>query len=182
MPIQSQPSPDPAVLRLQHDLNRLGRFYPFLPRLDPSGQYDPATQRAVMRFQQELYPPVTGIADPGTLAAVRQALLDLDSIDPNPRVLRGFPAAGNALPDTLHGYMKVPQAMFQALLPLMEGIQPDVADGHHGAASVANVRWLQRRAGLAETGIMGIQTWNALTQLYELMVVADPELLRPGRG
>ena len=47
---------------------------------------------------------------------------------------------------------------------------------------MANVRWLQRRAGLTETGIMEIQTWNALTQLYELMVVADPELLIPGRG
>lgn len=182
MPVQAQPSPDPAVLRLQHDLNRLRRQYPFLPLLETSGRYDPATQRAVMRFQQELYPPVTGAADPGTLEAVRQAVLDLEGYDPNPRVLRGFPAAGNALPDTLHSYMKVPQAMFQALLPLMEGIQPDIADGHHGAASVANVRWLQRRAGLTETGIMEMQTWNALTQLYELMVIADPELLIPGRG
>ena len=168
MPVQAQPSPDPAVLRLQHDLNRLRRQYPFLPPLETNGQYDPATQRAVMRFQQELYPPVTGSADPGTLEAVRQAVLGLNGYDPNPRVLRGFPASGNALPDTLHSYMKVPQA--------------DIADGHHGAASVANVRWLQRRAGLTETGIMEIQTWNALTQLYELMVIADPELLIPGRG
>ena len=50
------PTPDPAVLRLQHDLNRLRRQYPFLPLLEASGRYDPATQRAVMRFQQELYP------------------------------------------------------------------------------------------------------------------------------
>ena len=48
------PTPDPAVLRLQHHLNRLRRQYPFLPPLETNGQYDPATQRAVMRFQQEL--------------------------------------------------------------------------------------------------------------------------------
>ena len=73
-------------------------------------------------------------------------------------------------------------AMFQALLPLVDGIQPDIADGIHGPASVANVRWLQRRAGLTENGIMCLQTWNALTRLYEIMITADPELLSPGRG
>ena len=148
-----------SVLQLQQQLNLLSRRYSFLTPVQASGQYDHATQQAVMRFQQELHPPVTGVVD-----------------------LRGFPSTANALPDTLHGYMRVPQAMFQALMPLIEGIQPDIADGIHGPASVANVRWLQRRAGLTENGIMGLQTWNALTQLYEVMVTADPELLRPGRG
>lgn len=103
-----------------------------------------------------------------------------DTIDP--RVLRGFPPAAAARPGTLHNYMRVPQAMFQALLPFLDGIQPDLPDGMHGPASVSNVRWLQRRAGLAETGVMEIYTWNALTRLYELMVTAQPELLLPGRG
>lgn len=171
-----------SVLQLQQQLNLLSRRYSFLSPIQASGQYDHATQQAVMRFQRELHPPVTGVVDQGTWDALQRAVRAQEAPDPNPRALRGFPSAANALPDTLHGYMRVPQAMFQALMPLMEGIQPDIADGIHGPASVANVRWLQHRAGLTENGIMGLQTWNALTQLYEVMVTADPELLRPGRG
>jgi len=171
-----------SVLQLQQYLNLLSRRYPFITPVRANGQYDQATQQAVMQFQRELHPPVTGVVDQGTWNAIQKAAKAQDLPDFAPRSLRAFPPTANVLPDTHHSYMRVPQAMFQALLPLVDGIQPDIADGIHGPASVANVRWLQRRAGLTENGIMCLQTWNALTRLYEIMITADLELLSPGRG
>ena len=171
-----------SVLQLQQYLNLLSRRYPFITPVRANGQHDQATQQAVMQFQRELHPPVTGVVDQGTWNAIQKAAKAQDLPDFAPRSLRAFPPTANVLPDTHHSYMRVPQAMFQALLPLVDGIQPDIADGIHGPASVANVRWLQRRAGLTENGIMCLHTWNALTRLYEIMITADPELLSPGRG
>ena len=45
--------------------------------------------------------------------------------------------------------------------------------GSHGPASEENVRWLQRAAGLEETGVMDREAWDALSRLYEVFVVRD---------
>ena len=48
-----------SVLQLQQYLNLLSRRYPFITPVRTNGQYDQATQQAVMQFQRELHPPVT---------------------------------------------------------------------------------------------------------------------------
>ena len=105
-----------SVLQLQQYLNLLSRRYPFITPVRANGQYDQATQQAVMQFQRELHPPVTGVVDQGTWNAIQKAAKAQALPDFTPRSLRAFPPTANVLPDTHHSYMRVPQAMFQALL------------------------------------------------------------------
>ena len=49
--------------------------------------------------------------------------------------------------------MIVPQTMFNVLARHFEGITPCLADGTHGPASAANVRWLQKAARLPLEGL-----------------------------
>ena len=74
--------------------------------------------------------------------------------------------------------------MFQALSEIMEGLQEERIDGIHSGNSVENTIWLQERADLPPTGKVDRKTWDALTQLYELLVVRTPHGVVPpiGRG
>ena len=72
-------------------------------------------------------------------------------------------------------YMILPQTMLQVLGNRFEGILADVPDGEHGPASAENTRWLQRAAGLPETGVMDRATWDMLSRLYEVFIVEEME-------
>ena len=43
-------------------------------------------------------------------------------------------------------------------------------DGRHTGASVRSAVWLQRRAGLPETGCLDRATWDQLARLYDLFL------------
>ena len=58
-----------------------------------------------------------------------------------------------------------------------EGITRCEADGCNGPVSADNIRWLQRAAGLPQTGCMDTATWDALSHLYEIFVVQDTDCI-----
>ena len=72
--------------------------------------------------------------------------------------------------------------MFQSLSQILEGVAEESLDGQHDEVSAANARWLQRKAGLDETGEMNKDTWNALTRLYELFIVREPQVVVQAGG
>jgi hypothetical protein len=168
------------VRSLQYMLRRLSRAYPFLPELALDGIFGPETLEAVMLFQRELHPPVTGVVDLGTWNAMRDRWLTLEEQQGDPRALRAFPGEGIRVePGETREFMVLPQTMFQVLARYFRGIAPAAADGFHGPVSVGNVRWLQRRGGLAESGVLDRQTWGLLSRLYEVFVVKELEDVWP---
>ena len=84
------------------------------------------------------------------------------------KIMNAVRAANNEI-DKLH------QLNEYQIIAIAEKIAQMVQESTH-AVHVEDIQ------DMVETGIMEMQTWNALTQLYELMVIADPELLIPGRG
>ena len=169
------------VRSLQYMLRRLSETYAFLPEVVEDGIFGEQTLEAVMLFQRELHPPVTGIVDLGTWNAIRDKWQEALSRNPPARVLRLFPERGIQVePGAEQDVMVLPQAMFQVLSKYFGGLKADVPDGLHGLASVANVKWLQRAAGMKETGIMDQAVWDMLTRLYEVFVVGAPA--GPNRG
>ena len=58
------------VRSLQTMLRELSFHYPVIPRLIPDGIFGEHTLEAVMLFQREFHPPVTGQVDHGTWDAV----------------------------------------------------------------------------------------------------------------
>ena len=162
------------VQALQYMLNQLSLVYDFMPSVALSGIFDESTLEAVLRFQQEFAPPVTGVVDRRTWQAIRSRYEQAqEKLDP-PRPVRAFPGNGRrAEPGEWKGYMALPQSMFQSLAHYFSGIGPSDRQGLHDEGSVENVRWLQRRAGLKPTGIMDQPTWNALSRLYETFVIPE---------
>ena len=167
------------VRSLQYMLGRLAQEYWFLPQLAADGIFGEKTLEAVMLFQRELHPPVTGIVDRGTWEAIWSHWKEMEERLEEPRALRGFPGEGSRVkPGEEVEFMILPQTMFQMLAQHLNGIVPGTADGTHGLVSANNVRWLQRAGGVEETGIMDGKAWGLLSRLYELFVVQDLEQAR----
>lgn len=159
------------IRSLQFMLRQLSRRYPFLPKVVDSGIFDEETLEAVMRFQKELAPPVTGVVDLATWEAIRHHWERYQMEQSTPSPLRGFPQDGRGIPPDFSDLsLALPQMMFQILSRRVEGIRPGVPDGVHDQASVQNVRWLQERALLPPTGVMDRATWEMLRRLYELLI------------
>ena len=171
------------VRGLQYMLRRLAEEYDFLPKLLADGVFGEETLEAVMLFQRELYPPVTGMVDIGTWNAIRERWYDAESRIAPPRPLRAFPGENSRVnPGEEREFLILPQAMMQVLGRHLDGIRPAPANGIHSEVSAANVRWLQRASGLEETGILDRASWDALSRLYEVFVIGAPEEPEPYRG
>ncbi|MCI9557283.1 peptidoglycan-binding domain-containing protein [Oscillospiraceae bacterium 50-16] len=161
---------------LQYMLRQLAQVYPFLPELVVDGEFGQRTLESVMLFQRELHPPVTGVVDRGTWEAIQEEWMKAEEQNGHPRPTRIFPAEGTEVAEGVcREYMILPQTMLQVLGNRFEGILADVPDGEHGPASAENTRWLQRAAGLPETGVMDRATWDMLSRLYEVFIVEEME-------
>ena len=174
------------VRALQYMLSRLGMIYDFLPLVTENGVFDELTLEAVMRFQKEFLPRVTGIVDRQTWEEIQRHWEKAEERLEGPRPVRAFPGNGRqAKPGEWKEYMALPQTMFRSLEHYFNGIVPAQTDGRHGEESTENVRWLQRAAGLPPTGVMDQPTWNVLSRLYETFVIPEgvlPEGLFPAWG
>ena len=160
----------------QYMLTRLSKIYPFLPKLDMDGIFGEQTLEALMLFQREFHPPVTGKLDQGTYYALVKLWTQAERLLTDSRPLRAFPSEGyQALPGTKGSFLALPQTMFQILSGIFSGISADQTYGHHHARSVDNVRWLQHASGLKETGILDSVTWALLCRLYEIIAVWVPD-------
>ncbi|MCI9156076.1 MAG: peptidoglycan-binding protein [Lawsonibacter sp.] len=164
------------VSSLQYMLRQLSATYQFLPQLVVDGVFGERTLEAVMRFQRETGLPVTGIVDQATWNAIRDAWLAQQARTSYSRAIRIFPSEGIQVHEgETKEYLIVPQTMFDILAKQFEGITTCEADGCNGPVSAGNIRWLQKAAGLPETGCLDTATWDALSHLYEIFVVQDTD-------
>lgn len=164
------------VSSLQYMLGQLSKTYKSLPQLVVDGVFGERTLEAVMRFQRQAGLPVTGTVDQATWNAIRNCWLEQQARESYSRAARIFPSEGIQVNEgETREYLIVPQTMFSILARHFEGITPCDADGCNGPASAANIRWLQKAAGLPETGCLDTATWDALSHLYEIFVVQDAD-------
>ena len=170
------------VSSLQHMLSQLSYAYEPLPFVAVDGVFGEETLAAVMVFQREFLLPVTGRVDGRTWDEITRHFRMWEREWAQPRALRAFPPRPFQVESgDRDDVMVLVQTMLQSLSGVLEGILPDEADGYHGPDSRHNTRWLQRVAGLEQTGIMDRFTWNVLVGLYELFVLRRREL-RPDVG
>ena len=117
------------IRSLQYMLNRLSLRYDFLPALVPDGVFGERTLEAVMLFQRELHPPVTGVVDRETWQAILDEWLDLERELADPRQIRAFPPSAKVQAGSSHNYLLPVQAMFQSLSHVLDGLEPESIDG-----------------------------------------------------
>lgn len=157
------------IRSLQTMLRELSFVYDFLPRLTPDGIFGEQTLEAVMLFQREFFPPVTGRVNQATWDAI--SALYLQAIARRIRPLQGYPGGEyTVIPDQDSVHLYLVQSMFRALARLLDGVESAPVSGRNDAATQRNIRWIQRLDGRPETGILDQDSWNTVSRLYTMFV------------
>lgn len=160
------------VQGLQIRLNRIARNYPAIPTISPvNGVYTPRTREAVVAFQRIFGLTPDGVVGSATWNRINylyvsvKKLSELTSegigqselVNRYPGVLkRGSRGSGAA---TVQYYLAV-LARFYGSIPPVE------IDGVFGAGTENAVIAFQRLFGLAQDGVVGRDTWRALSSAY----------------
>lgn len=160
------------VLEIQRQLNRISSGYPSIPKISsPNGVFDVQTENAVRQFQNIFNLVQDGIVGKATwykiknvhngirqLAELTAERLTFEEVQPiYPSLLREG-MSGDYI-KTLQYYLNV-VAYFYPQIPSLS------VDGYFGPSTTASVIALQNMYGLAEDGIVGRDTWRALTSAY----------------
>ncbi|WP_186564566.1 peptidoglycan-binding domain-containing protein [Lawsonibacter celer] len=170
------------VLSLQTMLRTISFRYPIIPRLTPDGLFGERTLEAVMIFQREFFPPVTGQVNNATWNAIaalyRQVLQSLRA----PRPATGFPNRDYTIePWQPNVHINIIQSMFQSMSNILEQIEPNEVNGVLDETTQRNIRRIQRLNGAEESGVMDMAVWDTLSRLYTIFVTyaQTPWLTRP---
>lgn len=159
------------ILSLQAMLAVLSKSGIGIPAVIPDGLYGPETARAVTEFQRLHALPETGQTDHTTWNHIVDAFTRL-----SPLVLPAAPLEAVWQPmQTISAGEKnlqlhVIQGMLSALRHVFPQMPPLRVTGVHDADSVRAVRWLQRKSGLRDDGVLTQIDWLYLAGLYRLAV------------
>lgn len=157
------------IRSLQTMLRAIAHADEALVRLVPDGIYGPDTVQAVREFQRQQSLPVTGETDNATWARIVAVYTEK-----SPAVLPAAPVRIRWTPNQVlaagsrNSHLFLMQAMLQALGRFFVNAPAVRTTGVHDEASVAAVRWLQKLAGLPQTGDVDQTTWAYLAGLYSL--------------
>lgn len=159
------------VRDLQLMLNLLSLKYPDLPRLTADGVFGERTLEAVMLFQRDHFPPVTGVVDSGTWYAITAAVQNMIAQQGFPTALRALPSGSYTVEPGQQGEpLLLAQAILSSLTRSVDNFETALMDGINSGATQRNLRTIQNLSGLPETGILDRQTWSFLVRLYHIFV------------
>ena len=162
-----------AVQQMQIRLNRISTNYPNIPKINPTdGNFGVDTEEAVRAFQRTFRLSEDGIVGPATwyrityLFSAVKRLSELDSegirIDELPRAFEELLSLGDVGDD-----VRVMQYYLAVIAAYYDTIPPVAVSGVFDEDTEAAVSAFQQQFGLAQDGIVGRQTWQAMEDAYE---------------
>ena len=130
------------VRSLQTMLRTISFAYPFLPRLTPDGIFGERTLEAVMLFQREFFPPVTGRVNQAPWDAIVSLYHQVvPRLTPLPT--RSFPSPEfSVAPGEASVHLNLVQSMFCGLSRVLNGVETCDASGVNNAATEHNIKWI----------------------------------------
>lgn len=151
-------SSGPDVKKMQNYLNFIGKTYSSIPPVVEDGKFGPATETAVIRFQQLFGLVDDGIIGPETWNAIVSAYYELKESPTDPDLYPGFALK--------RGDRGSEVSLLQSYLDFIAKSDPELpslqVDGRFGAAMERAVEAFQRQGDLLVTGIVDENTWNAV--------------------
>lgn len=169
--LNETPHSGQPIRSLQYMLNELAIHDSKLVRLAVDGVFGERTLEAVMVFQREYHPPVTGVVDLGTWDAIREAYLQVELFHGTPPPLNVLPnGAFTAAEGQESEPLLIVQAMFVSLTKVMTNFRPCQLNSCNDGETHDNLRIVQQLAGLPVTGVLNRATWAYLVQLYQALV------------
>ena len=169
------PTKRDAVRNLQRYLRRLSLAYGSIPSIPIDGIFESETAKALSEFQRIFGFPVTGRADLATWNALyaeyerlikADRILSPDLFPPLPQnyeISEGEPLAATALM----------QWMLNELTVLYDELPLLSVSGIYDEPTARAVSLFQRGKGLPVTGRVDRQTWNAISEEYGHLSIAD---------
>ena len=146
------------VRLIQNYLNALAEIFPSIPKVTADGIFGPMTQQQVMAFQRLFGLTVDGIVGPSTWQSIieQHRLLAAEAYPGVPLRI------GSRGPEVqmIQRYLNVIGRNYPSIPRLTE-------DGIFGNGTAAAVREFQRIFGLAQDGVVGLNTWNTIMREYK---------------
>lgn len=168
----SEGSRGDGVRIVQYFLSYIAIYNNAVLPLDIDGIFGSRTRNSVSAFQKEYGLPDTGVVDEETYSALYDAYRGIILSLPDSQFVaaaRPFPGFDvtlgqeNEFVRLLQGYLNVISETYSEI--------PSISvDGVFGPATENAVRAFQRTFGLPDTGIVGINTWEAIGDLYDDLV------------
>ena len=152
-----------SIQNLQKMLDQLSQAIPTLPRLAMTGIFDEPTLEAVMTFQRDFHPPVTGIVDEDTWYTIEGLHRKMRPFYSGPSTLRPLSAYTDIL--TMDMALII-DSLFISLASRFDNF----AGKSSPDSRRQNLLALQKAASLPESGEPDPATWDFLTRLYHAAI------------
>ena len=156
------------VLSLQTMLRQLSDFDPRILPVIPDGLYGPNTYASVRSFQEAYGLPVTGEVDNDTWNAITDAFQKQLPERMQPAVEPFWFPGQSIQPGEKNVHLYLVQAMLLALSKYYPELKAPTVDGILNSVTEQDLKWIQARADLPQTGNLNTLTWQALNNLYRI--------------
>lgn len=168
------------VLRVQTRLNRISTNYPAIPKIAAvNGFFGQTTEDAVRRFQQIFNLTPDGIVGKATwykIQFIYNGIKRLNQLDSEgltiSDVSRQFP--GVLREGDSGDFVRVVQLLLAFVSQYEESVPPLAVTGYYGPETSAAVRAFQQTYGLTPDGILGVNTYSQLYDVYERIIESIP--------
>lgn len=171
----------PSVVQAQLMLNRISQNYPAILRIPTAdGIYGPQTESAVRSFQRIFNLTPDGIIGKSTwyqLVRLYVGVTDLTELESQGIVFyaSNWQSPNNLQQGSRGQKVRQLQYMLRVLAEYAPSIPSIAVDGIFGSRTQQAVIAFQRFAGLAQDGIVGPATWNALYSRVAGLI-SEPEI------
>ena len=157
------------IRELQQALRIIDRGHQGYSDVPVDGTFGDNTTTAVQRTQQSAGLDDTGTVDYDTWEAIVLAARDILQNNTRPVSVYAFRQGQSPLHTGDTGdVVRILQIMLNTLCRHYVNLTACDTDGVFGTNTAAAVEQLQRIAGLSPTGIVDKDTWDAITELYNL--------------
>lgn len=179
--VLEQGSTGQSVRNLQYYINYLSQYYPTIPTLAIDGIFGPATEAAVIDVQNTFGLTPDGLVGPYTWQKIYNAYLGIARTVPIEYVAeRGVPFQGVPLRLGSEGEEVVLLQRYLNRISQSITELPEVSPtGYFGNITDRVVRSFQELYGLPVTGVVNIETWDAIVSVFEDVSAGDD--LREGQ-
>jgi peptidoglycan hydrolase-like protein with peptidoglycan-binding domain len=171
MTLNNDDTLEQSIRWLQYMLNELALSNAALPRLVVTGRFDEPTLEAVMTFQRDFFPPVTGVVDQATWDAIVDAYQQNQLFNGAPALLRVLPSSRFFTKEGQSSeQLLLAQAMLSSLSRAVTNFAGCAMDGNNSGETLADLQMVQALSGLPVTGTLDRATWEFLARLYHMFV------------
>ncbi len=168
------------VLRIQTRLNRISTNYPAIPKIaNENGFFGDSTEAAVREFQEIFNLAVDGIVGKATwykIQFIYNGIKRLNQLDSEGLTLADV---SRQFPEVLRegdsgNFVRVIQLLLSFVSTYEESVPFIAVTGYYGPETTSAVRSFQQTYGLDPDGIMGVNTYSQLYDVYESIINSIP--------